>query len=166
MYRFVSGRLSAMALSMVAVLGLASLASAGEQVPFKGKLEGDAVSIVDDFPFRHVLVEGTGEATQLGKFTFAFPHTVHLPTRIAVGTYYFVAANGDKLTASGTGLSTPTLIDGVFYLYIVEEMIVDPTLSTGRFAGATGSFTVERLYNPATGLTIGAFEGTISSVGK
>jgi hypothetical protein len=110
-----------------------------------------------------VLLAGTGKATQLGTYSFAFPHTVHLPTRTSVGTYHMVAANGDKVIASGTGLATPTVIDGVFYLAIVEEMTIDPTLSTGRFAGATGSFTVERLFNPATGLTIGAFEGTISS---
>ena len=152
-------------LAVVAVLGLAGPAAAQVQVPFKGSLEGEAVSIVTEYPYRHVLVEGTGEATQLGEFTFAFPHTVYLPTREAVGTYHMVAANGDKLTASGTGLATPTIIDGVFYLAIVEEMLVEPTLSTGRFAGATGGFTVERLYNPATGQTIGSFEGTISRPG-
>ena len=155
-----------LALAVLAILCLAGPAPAGEQVPFKGSLEGEAVSIVTEYPYRHVLVEGTGEATQLGEFTFAFPHTVYLPTREAVGTYHIVAANGDKLTARGTGLATPTIIDGVFYLAIVEEMIVDPTLSTGRFAGATGSFTVERLFNPATGLTIGYFEGTISRPGR
>ena len=154
---------ASLVLAVVAVLTLAGPVAAQVQVPLKGSLEGEAVSIVDEFPLRHVLVEGTGEATQLGKYTFAFPHTVHLPTRISAGTYHLVAANGDKLTASGTGLATPMVIDGVFYLAIVEEMSIDPTLSTGRFAGATGSFTVERLFNPATGLTIGSFDGTISS---
>ena len=157
---------ASLALAVLAVVGLAGPAPAGAQVPFKGSLEGEAVSIVTEYPYRHVLVEGTGEATQLGEFTFAFPHTVYLPTRTLVdGTYHIVAANGDKLTASGTGLATPTIIDGVFYLAIVEEMIVDPTLSTGRFAGATGSVTVERLFNPATGDVIGSFEGTISRPG-
>src|SRR5262245_65463108 len=160
-HRFTAG----LALAVALVLGLTGPVTAGEQVPFKGSLEGDAVSIVTEYPYRHVLVEGTGEATQLGEFTFAFPHTVYLPTREAVGTYHMVAANGDKLTASGTGLATPTIIDGVFYLAIVEEMLVEPTLSTGRFAGATGGFTVERLYNPATGQTIGSFKGTISRPG-
>jgi hypothetical protein len=151
------------ALAVVVVLRLTGPVAAGEQVPFKGSLEGAAISIVDEFPLRHVLVEGTGEASQLGKYTFAFPHTVHLPTRTSAGTYHMVAANGDKVIASATGLATPIVIDGVFYLAIVEELIVDPTLSTGRFAGATGSFRVERLFNPATGLTIGSFDGTISS---
>jgi hypothetical protein len=160
MNRFKSA--AGLALAVVVVLRLAGPVAAGEQVPFKGSLDGEAISIVDEFPLRHVLLAGTGEATQLGTYSFAFPHTVHLPTRASAGTYCMVAANGDKLTASGTGLATPTVIDGVFYLAIVEEVIIDPTLSTGRFAGATGSFTVERLFNPVTGLTIGSFEGTIS----
>ena len=60
---------ASLALAVLAVLGLADPVAAGEQVPFKGSLEGEAVSIVDGFPFRHILVEGTGEATPLGKFT-------------------------------------------------------------------------------------------------
>jgi hypothetical protein len=156
---------ASLTLAVVAVLGLASLPAAGEEVPFKGRLEGIATSIVDEPPLRHVLLEGTGKATQLGKFTFAFPHTVYLPTRAAVGTYHIVAANGDKLTASATGLATPTIIDGVFHLAIVEELVVEPTLSTGRFAGATGSITGQRLYNPGTGRTFGSFKGTISTPG-
>ena len=157
---------ASLALAVVIVLGLAGPVAAGEQVPFKGSLDGVAISIVNVPPLRHVLVEGTGTATQLGKFTFAFPHTVNLSTRIAVGTYHIMAANGDKLTAGGTGVATPTIIDGVFHLAIEEEMIVDPTLSTGRFAGATGSFTIKRLYNPATGTTAGSFKGIISSPGN
>ena len=39
------------------------------------------------------------------------------------------------------------------------------TGGTGRFAGATGEFTVERLVDTATGETEGSFEGTISSPG-
>ena len=39
------------------------------------------------------------------------------------------------------------------------------TGGTGRFAGATGSFTVERLLNLDTFLTTVSFEGTISSPG-
>jgi hypothetical protein len=39
------------------------------------------------------------------------------------------------------------------------------TGGTGRFAGAQGSFTVERLVNLATGFTSGSFHGTITSPG-
>jgi hypothetical protein len=161
MFRFVSLRLSAWALSMVAVLGLASFVSAGEQVPFKGKLEADVFRGEVVFPYVHVLLDGGGTATELGKFTFTMPHIVDLRDRTGVGTYYFVAANGDTLVADGTGQATP--IPGTDFLYIEETMTI--TGGTGRFAGATGSFTVERLYDTVAGTTIGSFEGTISSPG-
>jgi hypothetical protein len=76
-----------------------------------------------------------------------------------VNGYQFVAANGDTLTGLFTGISTPTATPGVNE--IVETASI--TGGTGRFAGATGDFTVERLFDTATLLTIGAFEGTISA---
>ncbi len=161
MFRLVSLRRIALALAAFAVLGLAGPAAAQEQVPFKGKLEGDATRGAVHFPYVDVLVEGTGEATQLGEFTFAFPHTVNLLTRTAIGTYHFVAANGDTLTADGTGIATPI---GGGVLYIEETMTI--TGGTGRFAGASGSFEVERLYDTVAGTTVGSFEGTISSPGS
>jgi hypothetical protein len=39
------------------------------------------------------------------------------------------------------------------------------TEGTGRFAGATGTFTVERLVDLTTGISSGSFSGTISSPG-
>ena len=39
------------------------------------------------------------------------------------------------------------------------------TGGTGRFEGATGSFTAERLYDTVAGTTTGSFQGTISSPG-
>src|SRR5262245_26853544 len=52
---------ASLALAVLAVLGLAGPATAGEHVPFKGSLEGEAVSVVTEYPYRHVLVEGAGE---------------------------------------------------------------------------------------------------------
>ena len=46
------------------------------------------------------------------------------------------------------------------FLVIVETATI--TGGTGRFAGATGSFVVERLYDIVGGTTIGSFDGTIS----
>ena len=147
-----------LALAVVVVLGLSGPAAAGEPVPFKGSLEGDVTVTPLTPPFVAVDVEATGEATHLGNFTLDIPHVVNRATRTAVGSYEFTAANGDTLTADFTGKATPTAIPGV--LYIEETATI--TGGTGRFAGATGSFTSERLYDTITGTTIGSFDGTIS----
>ena len=146
------------ALAVVAVLGLAGPAAAGEQVPFKGSLDGDVTVTPLTPPFVMVGVEATGHATHLGRFTLDIPHVVNRATRTAVGTYEFTAANGDKVYAEFTGLATPTAIPGVLYIEETATIIG----GTGRFAGATGSFTSERLYDTIEGTTTGSFEGTIS----
>ena len=152
----------ATALSAVAVLVLAGPVAAGDQVPFKVKLEGDATVTPLAPPFVMVDVEATGNATQLGLFTLDIPHVVNRATRTAIGTYEFTAANGDTVYAEFTGVATPTAIPGV--LYIEETATI--TGGTGRFAGATGIFSVERWYDMVAGTTIGSFEGTISSPGN
>ena len=75
----------------------------------------------------------------------------------AVGTFEFTAANGDTLRASFTGLGTPTATPGI--ASIVETATI--TGGTGRFAGATGSFIVERIVDLINLQTTGSFEGTI-----
>ena len=106
-------------------------------MPFKGSLEGDVTVTPLAPPFLQVDVEATGNATHLGQFTLDIPHVVNPANRTAVGTYEFTAANGDKVYAEFTGTATPTATPGV--LYIEETATI--TGGTGRFAGATGSFT-------------------------
>jgi hypothetical protein len=146
-----------LALAVLAILGLAGPAAAGEQVPFKGSLEGTVTRSLPPPPIS-VLVEADGNATQLGRFTVEIPHLVVPPN--GAGFYHFVAANGDTLTAEFTGVSAPAAPG---FLYIVETATI--TGGTGRFAGATGSFVCERLYDIAAGTTIGYFDGTISRPG-
>jgi hypothetical protein len=146
---------------VLAALGapaLAGPAAAGDQVPFKGSLGGEVTVTPLAPPFLGVDVEAAGQATQLGRFTLDVPHVVDPATRTAVGTYEFTAANGDKVYAEFTGTATPTATPGV--LYIEETATI--TGGTGRFAGATGGFTGERLYDTVAGTTVGSFEGTIS----
>jgi hypothetical protein len=113
----------------------------------------------DPPPPIHVNVIATGTATQLGLFSLEIPHVVTPPN--GHGFYDFVAANGDTLTAEFNGVSA-LVAPGL--LYIVETATI--TGGTGRFAGATGSFVCERLYDIAAGTTIGSFEGTISRPGR
>jgi hypothetical protein len=149
---------ASVALAVLAVLGLAGPAAAGEQVPFKGSLEGDVTIDPLTPPFVEVDVEADGNATHLGQFTLDIPHLVNRANGTAVGTYEFTAANGDAVFADFTGHSIPTTTPGV--LSIVETATI--TGGTGRFAGASGGFTCERLFDTITGTTFGTFEGTIS----
>jgi hypothetical protein len=154
----------AVALSVVAIPALAGPVAADEQVPFEGRLDGvAAVSPVPGGPPTLVdaLVTATGNATQLGKFALTVPHRVDrstLPPR-ASGFYYFTAANGDEVCAEFNGYSMPTETPNV--LAIVETATIIG--GTGRFAGATGSFTAYRLFDRVALTTTGYFEGTISS---
>jgi hypothetical protein len=109
-----------------------------------------------------LLTEGTGNATHLGRFTVEIAHVVNTVARTLTGSYEFTAANGDTLIADVTGQFGPTL-ENPRVLLSVETATI--TGGTGRFAGATGSFTVERLLNLDTFLTTVSFEGTISSPG-
>jgi len=164
MKRFVSA--STVALVLVALLGLTRPALAGEALPFKGSFQGVHVSRTPvDPPLKFADVfAGTGQATQLGEFELVIEAVVDFGTRPVTGhgTVTFTAANGDRLVAGITGASalvSPGLV------LITEHATIDPARSTGRFAGATGTFTIERLADAATGVTgatAGPFEGMIS----
>jgi hypothetical protein len=150
-----------LALAVALVLALTGPIAADEQVPFKGTLAGD-VTVAPAPPSLSVDIKATGNATHLGQFTLDIPHLVNPGNGTAWGTYEFTAANGDKVFAEFKGIATPTDVAGV--LYIVEYATI--TGGTGRFAGATGAFTTERLYDRIAGTTIGSFEGTVSSPGN
>ena len=152
---------SVLYLQMTALLVTAALAgpaSAGKSVPFKGSVQAVEVSAFHP-PTFSVDGSGAGRATHLGKFTFTYEFEVVIATGVGVGSAEFTAANGDTLTANFTGQAQRGAI-----ISIVEHATISG--GTGRFAGATGSFTVERLYDPSTGATSGSFEGTISSGGN
>ena len=144
------------------LLGIAGPLSA-EQVPFKGTLDGDEDGMPLDPPFAMSVIDAEGNATQLGQFAVEASFIVNTATRTGEGFYIFTAANGDTLTANFTGQAAATDVPGV--VFIVETATIDPAQSTGRFAGATGAFIVERLFDRAAGKTIGTFEGTISAPG-
>jgi hypothetical protein len=78
------------------------------------------------------------------------------------GPVRYIAANGDQIFMTAVGQSEPTVTPGVFRITEINTI----TGGTGRFAGAKGSFMVERLTDLNTGLTSGSFHGTITSPGS
>ena len=100
---------------------------------------------------------GTGVATHLGLFTVTWEFTVNLLNGAGIGSAHFIAANGDSVFTESLGQGDPTETPDISR--VVERHTI--TEGTGRFAGATGYFTLERLVNTATGDTAGSFNGTI-----
>lgn len=126
-------------------------------LPFKGRLDGAYTLTFLGPTTLFVSGQGTGNATQLGRFTFEYDELVDLSTGTGTGSYELTAANGDTVTADWTGYGLPTENPAV--LLVVENATI--TGGTGRFANATGSFTVERLFDFGTNSGGGSFDGTM-----
>jgi hypothetical protein len=151
------------AFAILTLLGLARHAAAGDQVPFKGTLQGSFTVIPVPPPAINRQLSATGNATHLGSFTFDFPHSVDRSVIPAtgVGIATFTAANGDQVFALIHGeatLASPGILQGVENGEILG--------GTGRFENASGSFVIERLIDTVNLTTVGAFTGTISSPGS
>jgi hypothetical protein len=121
--------------ALLAALTLSGPAmAAGKQVPFKGRSSG-VVTVTDfSYPFVTTSVVGEGEATYLGRFTLTAEVVVNvsLPGGPAAGSWTLTAANGDQLFATFVAYGIdPTHGHGDFTI----------VGGTGRFQGATGSYT-------------------------
>lgn len=149
--------------AMILTMAFAVPAAAQKQLPFKGAMQGNNVDTPGPSPGTIVeTVTGTGVGTYLGQFSFTEVVTVNLATFTGAGSAHWVAANGDSIDTTTTGSAEPTATPGVFSITEVHTI----TGGTGRFAGAQGSFTVERLISGVTLLTSGSFHGTITSPGS
>jgi hypothetical protein len=149
-------------LAAIFVIALfASPAPAGQQVPFNGSWVSNETYDVQ-FPVMFVHGTTTGNANQLGRYTATYEEQVDLLTGSSVGVITVVAGNGDVIFATQTGQGVPTPDPDV--ASIVEVSTI--TGGTGRFAGATGTFTIARLAHLSTGDSSGSFSGTISNPGR
>jgi hypothetical protein len=131
--------------------------AAGErQLLLKGSVEtAETQNAVP--PILYVSATGSGHATQLGLFTVSSQAEVTLPTLASSTSVTLVAADGSTLIGEGNGqgtVITPPLIVSIVETYTIIG-------GTGRFEGASGSFTVERMLNRATGVSSGTINGTI-----
>ena len=144
--------------ALILTATLAIPAAAQQQVPFKGTFQGnDAVTSTT------ITTSGTGVATHMGQLSL----TNILSLSTLSGTGHWVAANGDSIDT--TFVSSPDFSTAPLgYITVTETHTV--TGGTGRFAGAQGTFILERTHitTPSadgTHVTFGSFHGSITPPG-
>jgi hypothetical protein len=121
-------------------------------VPFKGAIQGNDADGDFNFPIQALTTTGTGTVSHLGEFSFYQQSTINVVTGMATGLTHWIAANGDSIDTTFTALGGPTdappvcphLGDVFFGVTEIHHIIG----GTGRFAGAQGSFIVERQASP------------------
>lgn len=137
--------------------------AAANNVPFKGTIDSVETTVAvfpPDVQFPTLLVEGSGSgnATHLGAYTVTFTFEVNLDDFTASGSYEFVAANGDRVFTDVIGQGTVPDEDGISFLTATHTI----TGGTGRFAGASGSFTEESVLNTFTHVKFGSLDGVLA----
>jgi len=117
--------------SQVGRIILTTEARDGSELPFKGTYEGLETVLT---PPSHHHLDATGNATHLGLFTVTADWTLAATGNF--GTSTWTAADGDELSTifQRRGLAAPSTIT------FTETHTI--TGGTGRFANASGSFTV------------------------
>ena len=145
-------------LLLILVLVSATFAAPAEkELLFKGSIQSQEEYVVN-FPQMSVTANGSGNAAQLGRYTVSYSVEVNLLTNAGTGAVAeFIAANGDSLFAQGSGQAAETGTPGVFN--VVENYTI--TGGTGRFAGASGTITLDRTVDISTGATSGSIQGYI-----
>jgi hypothetical protein len=151
---------------MILTAALAIPAAAQKQVPFKGTIQGQDTDKGFTSPGMFLVeTNGTGTGILLGRFTFTLETTINDANLTDTGSAHFKAANGDTIDATYTSVMpaelTPTPDGVVFSIKEIYTIIG----GTGRFAGAQGSFLMERVADPQKFITFGSFNGSITSPG-
>ncbi len=128
-------------------VALSSPAVNAGRVPFNGIWEANEVSTLFGDPPIGFFSNGQGTLTR-----------VDLDTLDGVGCTRLIDANGDSIFAYGTGHADPVTEDPpVFHITGTNTV----TGGTGRYAGARGSFAVDRTIDLSTGDSSGTFNGVI-----
>ena len=158
-------RIGLMAAIFLTVALVSSAVEAGV-IRINGTIAGSESGAPFPNPAEGIYVNGSAMSTDtaLGPFTlvysipveFAFANT---PPGNAGGSRFIVgdAANGDSILACFFGINSGLCTNG-------DLRHVDPWTiigGTGRYAGATGSFTTDQCSNLVTGETSGTISGTI-----
>jgi hypothetical protein len=121
-------------------------AQGGAQLPLNGSFTQKGTGTLNcppTCPPTTLRINGseTGTATHLGRFSATSEDVVNLATRTNTGVFNFVAANGDELFTRTTGREDEFVPPNISHVTLVATI----TGGTGRFAAASGTFTIHRI---------------------
>ena len=163
-------RISLMTAIFLTVALVSSAVEAGV-IRINGTIAGSESDAPFPNPAEGFYVNGslTSTDTALGPFTLFYSLPAYFAladtppgnpggSRLIVGD----AANGDSIVACSTGNNPGSCANGDLHLVETNTIVG----GTGRYAGARGSFTLDRCLNFDTGETSGTISGTIVVRGR
>ncbi len=134
-----------------------------EGVPFKGEYT-TSFQTLQPPPMFQQRVNGTGNATLLGKSTFTAIANVNrstTPPFAVAGTRTITAADGDQIFTTFSGISIP-VVPGTNRTEL-QDVIVG---GTGRFLNARGRFASSALADQSTSTFTANFDGYVVFANK
>jgi hypothetical protein len=161
-----TSRISMYRPALAGLLVLLSASAVAAQVNVTGALSGHAVGTVQA-GILNASASGTATASHIGQFRYLMQATVN-PAGSSEGVFLLFFSNGDVLYGSvaGQGDSPPPLPPAP--AHITEQLTI--TGGTGRFQGASGTLTFNRLVDlsalPAYDSHSGTLTGTINTPGS
>ena len=144
-----------------ASLGQLNVSSNAASLPLRGSFTRASSSTFEPPVTLVISGNATGTSTLLGRFTATSVDRVDTTNNTGVGTFDLTAANGDQILATTVGVENSFVPPNISTVTLAATIVG----GTGRFAGATGTFTIQLTEvidfatNSATGS--GTFEGEI-----
>jgi hypothetical protein len=125
---------------------VANLAFGADEVPFRGSDQGgfQLPGACPGGSLEEVVINGTGQATQLGAYSYAATECFDPVSGSFAGSSTLTAANGDAITGTYEGHVSGTADPNV----IAYQEEFELTSGRGRFAGATGTLQVAGVAQP------------------
>lgn len=152
-----SGRLAVAV--MLTVLSTSAALAHVKNLSVLGSFDGHGIGVVQGGTLQ-ASAGGAGNASHIGRFTYVLNATVSV-NGSSTGVFLLVFNNGDVIHGSFTGLPGPTDPN---VGHVVENLTING--GTGRFEGAAGSLTLDRIIDqstlPAFESHAGTLTGTIS----
>jgi hypothetical protein len=153
-----SGRLAVAV--MLTVLSTSAALAHVKNLSVRGSFDGYGIGVVQGGTLQ-ASAGGAGNASHIGRFTYVLNATVNGGNGSSTGVFLLVFNNGDVIHGSFTGLGGTTDPN---VGHIVENLTING--GTGRFEGAAGSLTLDRILDqsalPAFESHSGTLTGTIS----